>query len=92
MQIRQWHIGQLVVFWVAILLVTAVLFLTFDSIPQTTTFYPPLAGRVERHPIGDILAWVWRLLILGAIAGGLAVTWIWFSGRRSAQQGAQMEK
>ncbi len=68
MAIRDWHTGQLVIFWVAIAAVQFVLW-------QVATVGPDLST-------GGFVAMIVALVSLPVAA--LIVTWKWFRGRRQS--------
>jgi hypothetical protein len=75
MAIRDWHGGQLAVFWAAL----------FFGI---VVFY--LGANFTDHPDLDVLQAIFGIAFLvaflGGIAWGLVVTWKWFGGRRKPSQ------
>jgi hypothetical protein len=92
MAVRDWHAGQLAVFWIGALLLGLVLFYVSGQVETTTTIvYPPeRAGQTDPHPVGDVVASVLGLLVLAIPITLLAITWKWFDGKRKAAVGSEV--
>lgn len=68
MAIRDWHGGQLVVIWAALVFANFVLF---------------IAAYYIRGPVvGPILGVAFLVAFIGGIPWGLVLTWKWFGSRK----------
>ena len=83
MHTRDWNVGQLVVFWVAVLVTAVVLYigtnaLVLGFLAETTM------ERINEPSVGNILVVLMIPLLFPflAIIGGLVVTWKWFGSRK----------
>ncbi len=67
--IRNWHPGQLVVFWVGLLIFEAILL-----------YVCRVLAKLQDWSVTDI--WLSRSVVVVFLYAGLMVTWYWFGGRK----------
>jgi len=81
MAIRDWHVGQLVTFLVALVAIEAFLFTWADHLPGIRIiFTEEQALQVQRED--GILVMLWGVMAILFFLG-LVVSWRWFGRRRS---------